>query len=228
MAFPKAIITKPYLISNAEYQQLGDNIALVGYDSFSQVTEGKRQYASPRLLNWVEPVSIGGVNKTMFYTEVNSNISAGDKVYIINGNYDTERKLRIDKYKKGSDGYSVLRVDGCKITLDIDYTGVLPYKEDSPDDYIKVYYIDSEENFVAANRQMTTRGGKLDYKFNYGQNTIAFIQNNYGPIEEWGRNGGVFGAPGFFVRESNSFATQSGIRVSIKERWNDVCLLVHL
>ena len=222
MAFPKAIITKPYLISNAEYQQLGDNIALVGYDSFSQVTEGKRQYASPRLLNWVEPVSVSGVNKTLFYTEVNSSISAGDKVYIINGNYDSDAKLKKDKYKKGSDGYSVLRVDGCKITLDIDYTGVLPYKEDSTDDYIKVYYIDSEENFVAANRQMTTRGGKIDYKFNYGQNNIAFIQNNYGPIEEWGRNGGVAGAPGFFVRESNSFATQSGVSVSIKERWNDI------
>ena len=93
MAFPKAIITKPYLISNAEYQQLGDNIALVGYDSFSQVTEGKRQYASPRLLNWVEPVSVSGVYKTLFYTEVYSSISAGDKVYIIYGNYESDAKL---------------------------------------------------------------------------------------------------------------------------------------
>ena len=222
MAFPKEIITKPYLISNAEYQQLGDNIALVGYDSFSQTMESKRLYASPRLLNWVEPVTIGGDKKTMFYTEVNSNILVGDKVYIISGNYDSTQKANLERYKRGSDGYSVLRVEGCKISLDIDYTGVLPYNEDSPDDFIRVYYIDTEESFAAANRQMTTRGGKLDYKFNYGQNSIAFIQSNHAPMEEWGRNGGVLGAPGFFVREKNVFATQSGTEVSIKKLWSNI------
>ncbi len=203
MAFPKAIITKPYLISETEYQQLGQNITLVGYDSFGQSTENKKQYASPRLMNWVEPFEVSGERKTLFYTEVNSNLQVGDKVFIINGSYDNDLLIRKDKYKKGRDGYSVLSVDGCKVVLDIDYTGTLPYKDESLDNYIKVYYIDSEETFLSANRQITTRGGRFDYKFNYAQNNIAFIDKTYQPIDGWGRNGGVIGTPGFFVREGH-------------------------
>ena len=37
MPFPKAIITKPLLVSDAEYKDLGLNINLVGYDSFNQI-----------------------------------------------------------------------------------------------------------------------------------------------------------------------------------------------
>ena len=48
MPFPKAIITKPFLVSNDEYKDLGLNINLVGYDSFSQVAENTKQHASPR------------------------------------------------------------------------------------------------------------------------------------------------------------------------------------
>ena len=209
MAFPKAIITKPFLISETEYQQLGQNITLVGYDSFGAATENKKQYASPRLMNWVEPFEVSGERKTLFYTEVNSNLQVGDKVFIINGTYDNDLLIRKDKYKKGRDGYSVISVDGCKIALDIDYTGTLPYKDESLDNYIKVYYIDSEETFLTANRQITTRGGRFDYKFNYSQNNIAFIDKNYQPIDGWGRNGGVIGAPGFFVREG-------------QEGWNNI------
>ena len=222
MAFPKAIITKPFLITNAEYQEVGQNIALVGYDEFSLKMQESKGYASPRLLNWVEPYEVGGERKTLFYTEVNSNIKAGDKVFIINGAYDSNLLIKKDKYKKGSDGYTVLKADGCKIALDINYTGALPYKDDSIDDFIKVYYIDSEETFIAANRQMTTRDGKLDYKFNYGQNNIAFIDKIYGPIENWGRNGGVYGAPGFFVREENKFVSSGSQTISIREQWNNI------
>ena len=222
MAFPKAIITKPVLITNADYQEVGQNIALVGYDELSQKKQESKGYASPRLLNWVEPYEVGGERKTLFYTEINSNIQPGEKVFIINGSYDSSLLIKKDKYKKGSDGYTVLKVDGCKIALDINYTGALPYKEDPIDDFIKVYYIDSEDTFIAANRQMTTRGGKLDYKFNYGQNSIAFIDKIYGPIEEWGRNGGVYGAPGFFVREENTYLASGSQTVSIKEQWNNI------
>ena len=222
MAFPKAIITKPVLITNADYQEVGQNIALVGYDELSQKKQESKGYASPRLLNWVEPYEVGGERKTLFYTEINSNIQPGEKVFIINGSYDSSLLIKKDKYKKGSDGYTVLKVDGCKIALDINYTGALPYKEDPIDDFIKVYYIDSEDTFIAANRQMTTRGGKIDYKFNYGQNSIAFIDKIYGPIEEWGRNGGVYGAPGFFVREENTYLASGSQTVSIKEQWNNI------
>ena len=203
MPFPKAIITKPFLVSDSEYKDLGLNINLVGYDSFSQVAENTKQHASPRLLNWVEPYEISGVRKTLFYTEVNTNFQVGDRVYIVNGNYDNDSLIKKDKYKKGRDGYKILKVEQCKVVLDIEYTGVLPYKDDSLDDYIKVYYIDNPESFVNANRQVTTRGGTFSYKFNYYQNNIAFIDKNQEAINGWGFNTGVFGTPGFFVREGN-------------------------
>jgi subtilisin-like proprotein convertase family protein len=152
-------------------------------------------------LNWVEPYEISGVRKTLFYTEVNTNFQVGDRVYIVNGNYDNDSLIKKDKYKKGRDGYKILKVEQCKVVLDIDYTGALPYKDDSLDDYIKVYYIDNPESFVNANRQVTTRGGTFSYKFNYYQNNIAFIDKNQGPIKDWGFNAGVSGTPGFFVRE---------------------------
>lgn len=201
MPFPKAIITKPLLISDSEYKDLGLNINLVGYDSFNQVAENTKQHVSPRLLNWVEPYEISGERKTLFYTEVNTNFQVGDRVYIVNGNYDNDSLIKKDKYKKGRDGYKVLKMDNCKIVLDIDYTGVLPYNNDSFDDYIKIYYIDNDEKFLNANRQITTRGGKFDYKFNYYQNNIAFIDKDLKGIDGWGLNAGVSGTPGFFVRE---------------------------
>ena len=201
MPFPKAIITKPFLISDSEYKDLGLNINLVGYDSFSQIAENTKQHVSPRLLNWVEPYEISGERKSLFYTEVNTNFQVGDKVYILNGNYDNDSLIKKDKYKKGRDGYKVLKMDQCKVVLDIDYTGVLPYNNDSFDDYIKIYYINDSEKFLSANRQVTTRGGKFDYKFNYYQNNIAFIDKNLKGIDGWGLNAGVSGTPGFFVRE---------------------------
>ena len=200
MPFPKAIITKPFLVTDADLIDLGQNINLVGYDTFGKSIENTNQYVSPKLINWVEPYEISGIKKTLFYTEVNSNLMVGDKVFIINGAYDSNSLIKKDKYKKGRDGYNVLKVENCKIVLDIDYTGISPYKDDSLDDYIKVYYIENKESFLHANRQVTTRGGKFDYKFNYGQNNVAFVDHNYPEMDNWGFNGGIIGAPGFFVR----------------------------
>jgi len=201
MPFPKAIITKPLLVTTDELKDLGQNINLVGYDSFGKSIENTNQYVSPRLLNWIEPYEISGFKKTLFYTEVNSNLMVGDRVFIINGNYDNNNLIKKDKYKKGRDGYKVLKVDNCKIVLDIDYTGLSPQKDDSLDDYIKVYYIENKESFLSVNRQVTTRGGNFDYKFNYGQNNIAFVDSNYSDIDNWGLNAGIVGSPGFFVRD---------------------------
>lgn len=200
MPFPKAIITKPFLVSDADLKDLGQNINLVGYDSFGKSIENTNQYASPRLINWVEPYEISGFKKTLFYTEINSNLMVGDRVFIINGNYDNNNLIKKDKYKKGRDGYKVLKVENCKIVLDIDYTGIAPQKDDSLDDYIKVYYIENHESFLSANRQVTTRGGNFDYKFNYGQNNIVFVDSDYPQIDSWGLNKGIIGSPGFFVR----------------------------
>ena len=189
------------LITKAELLNLGKDIKLVGYDPLSGLIANSNKPFSPKLLNWIEPYEIKGSIKTLFYTEVNSELKVGERVFIINGNYDNDSLIEVNKYKKGRDGYKILFIDKCKVVLDIDYTGVLPYKLASNDDFIKVYYIRNESEFIHANRAITTRGGSFKNKFSYYQNNIAFIDNNYNPTSAgWGANQGVNTTPGFFVR----------------------------
>ena len=54
---------------------------------------------SSKLLNWVEPYEIKGSIKTLFYTEVNSELKVGDRVFIINGAYDSDLLIEKNKYK---------------------------------------------------------------------------------------------------------------------------------
>ena len=202
------ISTKPMLISKAELLLLGSNIKLVGYDPVLGMNSTINRSFSPRLINWVEPYEIKGILKSLFYTEINSELKVGDRVFIVNGNYDSDLLIESDKYKKGRDGYKVLYIDNCKVVLDINYTGVLPYKEDIIDNFIKVYYIRNQQEFLHANRQVTTRNGVFDYKFNRYQNTISFIDQDHTTFTisgaRWGINGGVIGSPGFFVRNGRT------------------------
>ena len=202
------ISTKPMLISRAELLSLGSNIKLVGYDPILGMNSTIDRSFSPRLINWVEPYEIKGILKTLFYTEINSGLKLGDRVFIINGNYDSDLLIESDKYKKGRDGYKVLYIDNCKVVLDINYTGVKPWKEDAIDNFIKVYYIRNQQEFLHANRQVTTRGGVFNYKFNRYQNNISFIDQDYTTFTvagaRWGLNGGVVGTPGFFVRNGTT------------------------
>jgi hypothetical protein len=198
------ISTKPQLITRAELQNLGRDIKLVGYDPIIGLVSNSNKTFSSKILNWVEPYEIKGSIKTLFYTEVNSELKVGDRVFIINGTYDNDLLIENNKYKKGRDGYKILYIDRCQVVLDIDYTGTLPYLTANDDDFIRVYYIRNESEFLHANRQITTRGGKIDYKFNYYQNNIAFIDNNYLPTQNWGLNSGVSNTPGFFVKSSTA------------------------
>jgi hypothetical protein len=195
------ISTKPQLITRAQLQNLGNNINLVGYDPLIGLVANSNKTFSPKLINWVEPydLDMNGTYKTIFYTEVNSGLKVGDKVFILNGNYDSDLLIQNNKYKKGRDGYKVLHVDNCKIALDIDYTGVLPYKSSIDDDFIKIYYIRNQSEFLHANRSVTTKSGKFENKFNYYNNNIIYVDNTYATSEFWGRNSGVSG-PGFYVR----------------------------
>ena len=95
------ISTKPMLISKAELLLLGSNIKLVGYDPVLGLNSTINRSFSPRLINWVEPYEIKGSIKTLFYTEVNSELKAGDRVFIINGAYDNDLLIEKNKYKKG-------------------------------------------------------------------------------------------------------------------------------
>ena len=205
------ISKKPLLISKAALIGLGKDKKLVGYNPLQDLVSDAGKPFSPRIINWVEPYEIKGFNKTLFYTEVNTGLKVGDRVFILNGNYDSDSLIISDKYKKGRDGYKILFIENCRIVLDIDYTGVLPYLEEPIDKFIKVYYIKNVQEFLKANRHVTTGTGVFDYKFNYYQNNIAFIEQDYNTITSWGRNGGILGSPGFFVKAG---ITQSWTNIS--------------
>ena len=196
----------PSLITSTNFNSLGNDINIVGTFASVDTISNSDKYSSPMLLNYVEPYTYQGVEKTLFYTEVNTNLKEGDRVFIINGNYDSNELIETDKYKKGRDGYKVLLVDYCKIVLDIDYTGELPNSGnvengDSMSDYIKIYYLDSYDSFLSANKQTSTRNGTFKYKFDYNQNNIAFIDNDYNTIDNgWVYNLGITASPGFYVK----------------------------
>ena len=164
--------------------------------------------ASPRLINWVEPITIAGYDKTIIYTEIDSNLKKGDRVFIINGNYDSDLLIDTDRYKKGRDGYKILDIDRCKITLDLDYTGDLPWIEDDFDNFIKVYHVRSQREFDYVNDQFIARD-VFTNRFSIGQNNIIFVDGAYNSkvgallLPNVGNNNGVTQS-GFYVRDTSS------------------------
>jgi uncharacterized protein YjbI with pentapeptide repeats len=207
LAIKKPFFKKPILVSPAENPSVStgnfSNNNLVGQDAVQLLTNSNNtlyRNFSPRLLNWVEPYSISGMVKSLFYTEVNSGLKVGDRVFIINGNYDSNELIKKDKYKKGRDGYKILYIDRCAVVLDIDYTGVLPYNEHNQDDFVNVYYIRNKQDFQHANRQVTTKNGIFDYKFNPYNNNIIYADQDYLPEIGWGETLGLTGSPGFYVK----------------------------
>jgi hypothetical protein len=113
------------------------------------------KFYSSKILNYVEPVNIGSFIKTAFWSEINTNFNYGDTVFIINGNYDSNTLVLADKYAPNTTGYKVLGVDGCKVILDIDYTGVLPFEDINIEEYIKVNHISSQREFDYINSIVT-------------------------------------------------------------------------
>lgn len=182
---------------------------------------GIKQFSSPRLLNYVEPYSFNGYEKTAFYTEVNSNFEVGDRVWILNSYYDSDNLLKSNRYANGSDGYRVLFIDKCKIVLDIDYVGIKPGGDDY-EEYVNVYKITTRDEFISANRQLTTFGGQVDYKFNGGKNNIVFIDpvdttelikpiysiKNGNDMYGWGVTLGINSTlPGFYIKNGYNYWT---------------------
>ena len=211
MATYSSISKKPLLISKSEFLSLGKDINLVGYDPFYDYSSNINISFSPKLLNWVEPYIIEGVTKTLFYTQVNSNLKVGDRVFIINGNYDSNLLIESDKYKKGSDGYKILYIDNCKVVLDIEYSGIDLYQEDIDDNFVKVYCIKNSNEFLHVNRQMTTRDGNFKNKFSYYQNNMIFADGNFNiPLDrKWG-----LGYDTFIVTATQGFCVNKGVTFS--------------
>jgi hypothetical protein len=136
---------------------------------------------SSGLVNYVESANINGYKKTVFYSDFATNLVVGDKVFIVNGNYDSNLLINSSNFASGTDGYKVLDIDRCRITLDIDYTGVIPSNIDVLDNYIKVYNITSQREFEYINTlTINSYSGNIYSKFERGlSNNIIYANGAF-------------------------------------------------
>ena len=116
-----------------------------------QILTGESQtnstFYSSKLVNYIESFEVDGNLKSVFFSEVSTNVNVGDRVFILNGNYDSGEFIKNNKYKKYSDGYRVLAVEGCRIVLDINFTGIKPFESYTTKNFIYVHHIQSQKEF---------------------------------------------------------------------------------
>lgn len=220
LSVKEVIYKRPVLLTSSDLFQIGDKIKTVGVkdvlpnekfiDTFGEldpnlIVDENRSFSS-RLLNWTEPFVINGVEKTLFYTEINTGLKLGDRVFIINGNYDSNRFIQENKYKGKVDGHKVLFTDNCKIVLDIDYQeNKLPFIDEPIDNFINIYYIERIGDFRQANRQVTSRGGIFNYKFSENQNNVAFFNSLFPVIsDDWGGTTQSIEQRGFYIKDDSN------------------------
>jgi len=193
---------------------------LVNNTTYLNTTKSNKFYSS-KLHNYIEPIEISGFRKTVFYSEISTNFNVGDRVFILNGNYDSNDFISKDKYTKYTDGYRVLGVDGCRIILDLDYIDTLPYENENLDDFINIHHIRSQREFdyinsikvglTASSPYFTTGGLYSKFFGNINGLTASLYTNNIiytddvfsGSSSIENQNGGVSSA-GFFVRDDTS------------------------
>lgn len=204
------ISTKSMLLNSKDLFKYKNNLDLVGSSvspnskattqRILNLEEKNHRVSSPRLLSYVEPYKINNIEKTLFYTEVNTNYKIGDRVFIIGGPYDIDLSNTTDRYKKGRDGYKVLFVDKCKVVLDINYTGKLPFRRDKRDDFLNIYVAKDYSDFKLYSKQISTRGGIFQYKFSDKNNNILYAEKSFEQVDG---NGGI-PSSGFYVRINSS------------------------
>jgi len=203
------ISKKPILLSAVDLFKYKNNLDLVGSSiSTESKTSNQRigdleqeneRVSSPRLLSYVEPYDINNIPKTLFYTEVNTNYKIGDRVFIIGGPYDIDLTKINNRYKKGRDGYKILFIDKCRVVLDINYTGELPFKRDKRDNFLNIYVAKDVSDFKLYSKQISTRSGVFQYKFSAGKNNILYVDKSYDGFEGLGSNTGIE-KEGFYIR----------------------------
>lgn len=177
------------------------------------------KFYSSKLINHVEYSEISGYLKTVFYTEVNTNINVGDRIFIINGFYDSDTFNSTDKYRKFSDGYRVLEVDGCKVTLDIEYTGQTPYLETNSRDFIFVYHIKTQEEFEYFDALLESLDGTDNFQspFSGSINNSNFILNGHKVVYASGSfyssniSGPFIPSSGFWAKQGQWFPVDNSI-----------------
>jgi transcriptional regulator with XRE-family HTH domain len=209
LSIKDSIARKPILLSPSSLLSIGENIKIVEVKNSlpseslldSLFPREEEIYFPSRLLNWAEPYRHLNKDKTLFYTEINTNLKVGDIVFIVNGVHDSARRIKDSKYTFGSDGYRVIFVDGVKIALDIDYTPNLnPYKTDSIDKFINLFYVETLGDYLYVNRNITTRGGEVSFKFSKNNNNLVYFSKNFlGINKDWGETNDIQ-SPGFYVR----------------------------
>jgi hypothetical protein len=136
----------------------------------SQTTNNN--FYSSKLLNYVESVEVDGVLKTAFFSEVNTNFNIGDRVFIVNGNYDSNELVNVNKYRKFCDGYRILSVNGCRVILDIDYTGASPYSQYTTRDFIFIHVVDTQKDFDYINTVKVSLDGSPQTKSIFSGNIV--------------------------------------------------------
>ena len=175
--------------------------------------------SSPKLVNYIEQTAINDYAYTSFYTEVDSGFQVGDRVFIINGNYDSSNlitKSLTSKYQIGSDGYQIIAIDRCKITLNLEYTSNIQsltgsvWNTDDFDNFIKVYYIRNQREFNYANQQFISRtnsSGSPVNKFSLQQNNFIYVDGPYNGITQsvFGKNSGVNSAGFYYLNGTYSW-----------------------
>jgi hypothetical protein len=182
----------------------------------------ENKFYSSKLLNYVESIEVSGFLKTIFYSEINTNLKTNDRIFIVNGNYDSDDYLNKDKYTKYTDGYRVLGADGCRLILDIDYTGIMPYEDINTNNLINVHHITSQRQFDYINSikiglSLSSMTSGLYSKF-YGvlsgqnallyTNDIIYVDNNFnGSSETNNKNNGITLGSGFYMCDNNSTTT---------------------
>ena len=144
---------------------------IVSLNTREIIYKKSKQSFSVKLMNYIEPYLIKGQRYTLFYTEVDHNLKAGDRVFIESGNYDSDVLVQKNKFNKLSDGYIVQYVDKTKVVLDIEYTGDLPWNKVDDDDFIKVYVASTQKEFEYLIQQHSSRDS-FNYSYNPTNNTF--------------------------------------------------------
>jgi hypothetical protein len=156
------------------------------------------KFYSSRLLNKVEKTTISGVAKTSFFTEISTGVSIGTRLFISNGNYDSNNFIQKSRFGKFVDGYRVLRSETNKLTLDIDWSGLPPVGDALLGNPINIWVVRTKSEFDYLNTILVdlydTRCSKFEYRITsnviYTENLV--FTNQFFIKGFWAKDGGTW------------------------------------